>query len=743
MMILHNLWRRFTRSFLTVLGIAVGVASVVSLGAMANGFASNYGGALGLSNDLLVTQKNAYDVVFSNLDEALGNRIEAIADVGNVDPGVFTWIAFEETPYFLVYGYPTGSVAMERYRIVEGKPVTAPNQIAIGRRGADALKKRVDDTLRINGVPYRIVGIYETGQGMEESGGVVVLEDAQTIAQKERKVSLFQVGLRKNANADAVIERIQSLDKEVTVSKASNYSASEQWTDYLQGFAWGVSAIAILIGGLGMMSAMVMSVLERTREVGTLRAVGWSRGRVLRMILGEAILLSLIGGVLGVALGAFLAWLVGQSPGLGSMLAGAVTVDLVVQGMVTALALGLIGGIYPAWTAANLQPVEALRYEGGGASEVTGVLARIGSQSFRNLWRRRNRTLLSAAGIGIGVGTLVMLGGLVEGLTGQLNSLAGSGGAGNITVMQREVADMSLSSLDERIVRQIGAMPEVRAVSPFMLAFITSPEMPMFIIAGLEPNSPAMRHYKLVEGRYIQRPNEMLIGKIAADVYKVGVGDTLDLNGNRYRIVGVTETGVAYEDGGGMVALREAQRIMGRPRSVSFIFVDVKNPAQAELVVELINRRFPEARASISSEFAQSTNDMQTSIAMLDAIRFLALFVGGIVVANTMIMSVFERTREIGTLRAVGWRRRRILGQVLQESLFLCLVAGVFGSVLGVLIITLIAQAPYASQFISATWNAGIFVSAFVTALVLGVLGGLYPAWRAGQLEPAEALRYE
>lgn len=743
MIILHNLWRRFTRSFLTVLGIAVGVASVVSLGAMANGLASNYDGALGLSNDLLITQKNAYDVVFSNLDEALGDRIAAIADVSNIDPGVFTWIAFEETPYFLVYGYPLGSVAMERYRIVEGKPVTGANQIAIGRRGADALKKRVDDTLRINGVPYRIVGIYETGQGMEESGGVVVLEDAQRIAQKERKVSLFQIGLRKNANPDAAIERIQALDKEITVSKASNYSASEQWTAYLQGFAWGVSTIAILIGGLGMMSAMVMSVLERTREIGTLRAVGWSRGRMLRMILGEAVLLSLIGGVLGVALGALLAWVVGQAPGLASMLAGAVTLDLVAQGMATALALGLIGGVYPAWVAANLQPVEALRYEGGGATEVTGILARIGSQSFRNLWRRRNRTLLSAAGIGIGVGTLVMLGGLVEGLTVQLNSLAGSGSAGNITVMQREVADMSLSSLDERIVRQIGAMPEVRAVSPYMLAFITSPEMPLFLISGLDPNSPAMRHYKIVEGRSIQRPNEMLIGKIAADVYKVGVGDTLDLGGNRYRIVGMTETGVAYEDGGGLVALREAQRIMGRPRSVSFIFVDVKDPARAEQIMKIINRRFPEARASISSEFAQSTNDMQNSMVMLNAIRFLALFVGGIVVANTMIMSVFERTREIGTLRAMGWRRRRILAQVLQESLFLCLVAGIFGSVLGVLIITLIAEAPYANQFVFATWNADVFVSAFVTAFVLGVVGGLYPAWRASQLEPAEALRYE
>ena len=729
-MVLKNLLRRATRSLLTIAGIAVGVAAVVALGAMAEGIAKNYTGAVGLSNDLLVTQANAYDVVFSSLDESYAERIAAVPGVESVEAGVFGWINIDTVPYFLIYGYESGSVAMTHYRIVEGKPVTGPGQIALGRRSAESLKLGLDESLRLYGVPYRIVGIYETGQAMEESGGVVTKSDAQTITQKQRQVSLFQIGLRRNADVDTVVERIQSIDDELTVTKSSDYEGNAQMMDMLQGFAWGIAAIAILIGGLGMMSAMVMSVMERTREIGTLRAVGWSRWRVVQLILSEAIGLSLIGGLLGSVLGAGLAWLAGQAPGVGAFLEGSFTPTIFIQGMVTALTLGIVGGAYPAWSAANLQPVEALRYEGGGATQGRGWLTRIGSQSFRNLWRRRTRTLLSAGGIGIGVATLVMLGGLTDGMIDQLNGLAGSSGTGNITVMQRDVADMSLSSIDERVVSQIRNMPEVKAVSPFVLGFISNRELPLFILSGLDPNSAAIKHYQLIEGRYIQRPNELLIGKVAAETYKVGLGDTMSLYDNRYKIVG-------------MIALREAQRLLNRGRTVSFIFVDVQNPAQAQAVLNAIDRRFPETRAALSSEFAQNTDDMQSMYAMVAAIRILAMLVGGIVVANTMIMSIFERTREIGTLRAVGWEAKRILSQILQESLYLCAVAGVIGALFGVLLLTGLTLLPVASQFLAPRWSVQTFVTAIGVAIALGAVGGLYPAWRASKLRPVEALRYE
>jgi ABC-type antimicrobial peptide transport system permease subunit len=742
-MILRNLWRRRTRSLLTTLGIAIGVAAVVALNAVALGINQNYGGVLGASNDLLVTQANAYDTMYSTLDEEMGPRLAALPGVAHVEPGVFTFVSTGDLQLFLVFGYEPNTISARHYRIVEGKPVTGPRQVAIGRRAADTLKKGLGQTIRLYGVPYRIVGIYETGQGLEESGGLVTLADGQSIAQKPRKVSMFQIGLRPHADAQETIAAIERLDKKLSASKASEYDGGQQWTGLLQGFATGVAGIAILIGGLGMMNAMVMSVMERTREIGALRAIGWSRGRVVRMIVSEALVLSLAGGAGGLLLGSWLAVLAGLIPGMGGFMAGAVTPSILAEGLITAVGLGLVGGAYPAWAAANLQPVEALRYEGGGAGRDTGRLSRVGPQSFRNLWRRRTRTLIAAAGIGVGVATLVMLDSMTKGLMGQLNSLAGSGGAGNITVMQRDTADMSLSSLDERIIAQIRAMPGVKAVSPLVLGFVSTKDMPIFITQGVDPASPAMSHYRLVEGRNIQRPDEALMGKAAAKNFKLAVGSTFTLYTTRYKVVGVYETGVAWEEGGAVTTLRESQRLLDRPRSVSFIFVDVKTPADADQVIAAINGRFKEARASLSSQFAQNTRDLQQTQAITDAIGLLALVVGGIVVANTMIMSVYERTREIGTLRALGWRKLSILNQIVQEGLWLCLLSGVVGSAAGAALMWLIVQIPGIDGLLSMTWDAGTYIKAIGLALVIGLAAGTYPAWRASKLQPVQALRYE
>jgi putative ABC transport system permease protein len=132
---------------------------------------------------------------------------------------------------------------------------------------------------------------------------------------------------------------------------------------------------------------------------------------------------------------------------------------------------------------------------------------------------------------------------------------------------------------------------------------------------------------------------------------------------------------------------------------------------------------------------------------ILDAVNLgitvLAVFIGGIAVMNTMVMAVFERTREFGILRALGWRTRRILQMVLGESLLLCLIAAAFGSVMAVVLTRLVLLLPAIRSFISPEYTVDVFLRGLAVGIGVAILGALYPAYRAASFSPAQAIRYE
>ncbi len=754
-MILKNLLGRKTRSLLTIVGIAIGIAAMVALVAIADGLEEGYTAMLtGSQGDLIVTQSDAADISAAAVDEQVGQQLEALPEVEDLTGMLQSIVTAEGARYFMLFGYDPQGFAIEHFKIVEGEGLSDSKQVIIGKIAAENFKKGIGDSLKLFGSAFRIVGIYETGNGMEEGGGVVSLSDAQALLSKPHQVALYTLRLKPGADVEELRRKIERRIPDVTTSQSGQVANVQQTIQMVRGFAWGIAFIAILIGAVGMMNTVLMSVFERTREIGVLRSLGWRRGRVLGLIMGESLALSLIGGLAGTALGVAAVRALGRSSGTGGLLQGRFSAGLFIQALVVALTLGALGGFYPAWRASQLTPMEALHYEGGLTSSRgksgkghKGWTLPFGVKKLpmtaRNLFRRRTRTLLTMVGIGISVAVIVALQGIVDGFVAQFETMMGGGGQADLMAVEADISDMEYSSIDEQVGKKLVTVPGIKYVSGLVFGFISDPKLTYLIVWGYHPSEYAIRQFKIVEGEGLSANRQIILGKTAAETMDKKVGQTIKILNSNFRIVGIYETGTGFLDMSGVISLREAQKLFKKPHQVGWYIIKLEDPKEADRMMAYLKANFPEISVSKTSELTEALPDFKTTQTMETTISLLAAVVGGLGMMNTVFMSVFERTREIGTLRALGWRRRRVLGLILRESLLLSLVSGVVGIIGGVLLGQLGSLSEGLGSLFQGSFGLPLFIRALIMALVLGAVAGLYPAWWASRLSPVEALRYE
>lgn len=745
-MILRNLWRRKIRTALTIFGIAVGVAAVLALSAFGEGMATGMA-ALSASTaaDLQVAQKEALMLMLSAVDDEMEAELRQLRGVEEVAGTVIGFVQMTDAPYFAALGEDPRGFTIQRYQLIEGRAVVTRREIMLGELAARNFEKGVGDTFRLQGRSFQVVGIYSTGVSLEDGGAVMHLEDAQRSFDRRNQVSYYNLKLRDPGEADAIKTIIEERWPELVAVRSGEATREDEMLNMYRSLGWFLGIFAVIVGGLGMTIAMLMSVFERTREIGVLRAVGWRRGRILRMIAGEALALALIGGLLGVGLGLGLTTLASLSPAVASMLQGVFTIDMFVQALVIALLLGVIGGVYPAWRAARLAPIDAMRAESGAPvhwGRGMALVARMSGGALRNLWRRPLRTLITMTGIGVGVGFIVALLAMAAGVEKSFTDLLGPGQT-DLIAEEANVSDASLSVIDERIADRIKTMPEVRSVSKLVFGFTSAPGLPYLLLYGLDPREEYMAHYHVREGRTVLRSDEIMLGRLAAEGLEKGVGDTLNIGGSRYDVVGIYENGAPFEDTGAVIYFRDAQTMFRKRRQVSFLAISLHDPALAGPVATALEQAYPEVMFSKTSELTERMQDFATMDAIFNALAMLTVVVGGVVMTNVMLMSVFERTHEIGMLRALGWRRGRILRMVLVEALALSFLSGLAGIAIGVGLGQLFLLAPEYGSFLVPLYTPEMIATVLGLTLLLGAFGGLYPAWRATRLSPVEALRYE
>ena len=199
-------------------------------------------------------------------------------------------------------------------------------------------------------------------------------------------------------------------------------------------------------------------------------------------------------------------------------------------------------------------------------------------------------------------------------------------------------------------------------------------------------------------------------------------------------------------DNGILMPLSTLQNLTSNNGKVSDVLVKVTDNANVTSVSNSITSTYPNELSTTTA--ASSADRINQGLGFIDtaswAISLLAIFIGAVGVINTMVMTVYERTREIGVLKAVGWKDSRILGMILGESIVLTLLAFVIGSIIAVVgVEVLLTLVPSVGNVITPSLSIDIFLRAFAVAVIVGVIGGLYPAYRASRLSPTEALRYE
>ena len=394
-LIIKNIFRNKSRSLLAVFGIAIGVAAVVGLGLVTDnlsastqkaltagaadfsviyGTSSGEGGPPGgfgsqqLINETKVTEiqqiagvGNATGVLRTNIDLSDNSTNESSSNSTSESAGPQG--NFKMNMYSVI-GIDSSDLSMDDIVITNGTTYSNGNEVIIGKSAAGRLNKSIGDTLNISNQTFKIVGTYETGNFMDDQGVVMSLSKLQNLTGDTGEVSLILVKASDGTSATDLANTIeQKYSNELSTSTSlSGMDRMNNGLDVINSGSWAVSLLAVLVGGIVVVVTMMKAVSERTREIGVLRAIGWTKQRIMTMILGESLVLSVIAIVVGLVVGIGVVEIISATH-LMRGIEPAFSAYLLLKGIGVALFLGLVGGIYPAYRASKLAPTEALRYE--------------------------------------------------------------------------------------------------------------------------------------------------------------------------------------------------------------------------------------------------------------------------------------------------------------------------------------------------------------------------------------------
>ena len=364
-----NLLRRRLRTLLTLAGIGVAVGAFVGLVGFSSAFEQQWMRIYSSSGtDISVIQGTFLN---TSMDESAAAKLSKLPDVAQASPSTFNLMDLTPDVNALVYGWKADAFQFASLQILAGRRFRdGQAEVMLGDLLAQTLKKSPGDTLEFQGAPFTVTAVYHGASTLEAAAVVMPLDQLQQLSSQQGKVSTIDVRLRPAPRGESAAQYIKSAQTQIEAAlpgmravPAAERAGDNQFVKLAHASAWGTSSLALLIGVLGIANTMAMSVFERTREIGILRALGWTRWQVLAHIEVEAVILGLVGGLFGIALGWFALQVLAKLPSTASLISASLHWPLLAEAVGIAVCAGLIAGALPAWRAGQLSPVNALRQD--------------------------------------------------------------------------------------------------------------------------------------------------------------------------------------------------------------------------------------------------------------------------------------------------------------------------------------------------------------------------------------------
>jgi putative ABC transport system permease protein len=361
-----------------------------------------------------------------------------------------------------------------------------------------------------------------------------------------------------------------------------------------------------------------------------------------------------------------------------------------------------------------------------------------------NLLRHRIRSFISIAGIAFSVAAMLTVVTILQGAIGMFSGILSNDS--EIIVFERNVSDLFFSNVPASAVEDIASWPTVAHANPVLFGVVSSADHPIITCFGLTPADARIRKATWIKGdreQFAKHADDVVLGERAAEFLSATLGSQVQIGHAAFHVIGILKTTNGFEDGGVFMSLGSAQTFFHKEGTSSVITIKLRNKEDAAEFKSQMRSQYPNLIALEDAEFTRSYSQFKILKATAWAVGGCGLLLGGLGVANTMIMSVFTRIREIAILRVNGFSKQQIAGMIFGESALVSIFGAIAGLAIGTCFLYALKSVPALHGYIDVTVEPLILLIVIMLALLTGVAGAFYPAIYAMRIRAVEALRFE